>query len=79
MLYEFACEMGTWSSSPTGGFPPGTPVTSHTKTNRTQPSVPISMINIRCMYLFRNSCKIIKVFFFYHIHAMLNLFVSTGR
>jgi len=39
-----ACEMVMWSSSQTSGFPPGTPVSSHTKTNRTQTSVPTSMI-----------------------------------
>ena len=41
-----ACEMVMWSPSQRGGFPPGTPVSSHTKTIRTQTSVPTSMINI---------------------------------
>ena len=43
-----ACEMVMWSPSQTGGFPPGTPVSSHTMTIRTQTSVPTSMINIKC-------------------------------
>ena len=49
-----ACEMVMWSPSQTGVFPPGTPVSSHTKTIRTQTSVPTSM-------MFRNRCKINKV------------------
>ena len=47
-----ACEMVMWSPSQTGGFPPGTPVSSHTKTTRTQTSVPTSMINISCITCF---------------------------
>ena len=47
-----ACEMVLWSSSQTGGFPPGTPVSSNTKTIQTQTSVPTSMINISCCLLF---------------------------
>ena len=46
------CEMVMWSPSQTGGFPLGTPVSSHTKTIRTQTSVPTSMINISCMTCF---------------------------
>ena len=41
-----ACEIVRWSPSQTGGFPPGTPGSSHTKTIRTQTSVPTSMVNI---------------------------------
>jgi len=44
-----AFEMVMWSPSQTGGFPPGTPVSSHTKNIRTQTSVPTSMINISCI------------------------------
>ena len=47
-----ACEMIMRSPSQTGGFPPGTPVSSHTKTIRTQTSVPTSIINISCMTCF---------------------------
>ena len=47
-----ACEMGMWSPRQTGGFHPGTPVSSHTKTIRTQTSVPTSMINISCITCF---------------------------
>ena len=46
------CEMVMWSPSQTGGFPPGTPVSSHTKTIQTQSSVPTSMINISCITCF---------------------------
>ena len=38
-----------WSPTQTGGFPPGTPVSSHTKTTGTQTSVPTSMIDISCL------------------------------
>ena len=48
-----ACEMVMCSPSQTGWFPPGTPVSSHTKTFRTQTSLPTSM-------MFRNCCKINK-------------------
>ena len=42
-----ACEMVMWSQSQTGGFPP---VSSHTKTIRTQTSVvPTSMMYISCI------------------------------
>jgi len=44
--------MVMWSPSQTGGFPPGIPVSSHTKTTRTQTSVPTSMININCITCF---------------------------
>ena len=47
-----ACEMFMWSPSRTGGFPPGTPVSSQTKTIRTQTSVPTSMINRSCITCF---------------------------
>ena len=47
-----ACEMIMWSQSQTGGFPPGTPVSSHTKTTGTQTSVPTSMLNISCITCF---------------------------
>jgi len=47
-----ACEMVIWSPSQTGGFPPGTPVSTYTKTIRTQTSVPTSMINISCITCF---------------------------
>ena len=47
-----ACEMVMWSPSQTGGFPPGTQVSSHMKTIRTQTSVPMSMINISCITCF---------------------------
>ena len=47
-----ACEMAMWSPSQTAGFPPDTPVSSHTKTIRTQTSVPTSMINISCITCF---------------------------
>ena len=40
-----ACDMVMWSPSQTGGFPSGTPVSSNTKTIRTQTSVPTSVIN----------------------------------
>ena len=43
---------GMWLPSQTGGIPPGTPVSSHTKTIRTQTSVPTSMINISCITCF---------------------------
>ena len=33
------CEMVMWSPSQTGGFPPGTPVSSHTKTTGTKTSL----------------------------------------
>ena len=46
------CEMVMWSQSQTGGFPPGTQVSSHTKTIRTQTSLPTSMINISCITCF---------------------------
>jgi len=46
-----ACEMVMWSPSQTGGFAPRSPVTSHSKTIRTQTSVPTSMINISCITL----------------------------
>ena len=51
-----ACEMVMWLPSQTGGLPPGTPVSSHTKTIQTQTSLPTSM-------MFRNRCKkyIIKI------------------
>ena len=41
-----ACGVVMWSSIQTVGFPPGTAVSSHTKTTGTQTSVPTSMINI---------------------------------
>jgi len=44
--------MVMWSPSQTGGFPPGTPVSSHTKTIRTQTSVPTGMLNISCITSF---------------------------
>jgi len=44
--------MVMWSPSQTGGFPPGTKVSSHTKTIRTQTSVPTSMIDISCITCF---------------------------
>ena len=47
-----ACEMVMWSPSQTGGFPPGTPVSSYTKTTRTHTSVPTSMIYITCITCF---------------------------
>ena len=47
-----ACEMVMWSPSQTGGFSPGTPVSSHMKTIRTQSSVPTSIINISCITCF---------------------------
>ena len=47
-----ACEMVMWSLSQTGGFSPSTPVSSHTKTIRTQTSVPTSMINISLITCF---------------------------
>ena len=43
-------EMVMWSPSQTGGFPPGTPVSSHMKTIRTQTLVPTSMINMLFFY-----------------------------
>ena len=55
-----ACEMVMWSPSQTGGFPPGTPVSSHTKTIRTQTSMPTSMINISCITCFVIVVKQIK-------------------
>ena len=51
-----ACEMVMWSQSQTGGFPPGTPVSSHTHTTETQTSAPTSMINISCI-----TCSVIDV------------------
>ena len=39
-----ACGMVMWSPSQTGGFPLGTPVSSHTTTIRTQTSVPIVLL-----------------------------------
>ena len=54
-----ACEMVIWSPSQTGGFPPGTLVSSHTKTIRTQS--PTSMINISCITCFVIFVKFIKV------------------
>jgi len=59
-----ACEMVMWSPSQTGGFPPGTLVSSHTKTIRTQTSVPTSMINISCLTWFVIVVKYIKLFCF---------------
>jgi len=41
-----------WSPSQTDGFPPGTPVSSHTKAIRAQTSVPTSMIYISCITCF---------------------------
>ena len=41
-----ACEIVRWSPSQTGGFPPGTPGSSHTTTIRKQTSVPTNMVNI---------------------------------
>ena len=52
-----ACEIVMWSPSQTGWFPPGTPVSSHTKTIRTQTSVPKSMISISCRTCFVNKVK----------------------
>ena len=49
-----ACEIAMWSPSQTGWFPPGTPVSSHTKIIRTQTSVPKSMIHISCRTCFVN-------------------------
>ena len=49
-----ACEIVMWSPSQTGWFPPGTPVSSHTKTIRTHTSVPKSMINLSCRTCFVN-------------------------
>ena len=43
-----------WSPSQAGGFPPGTPVSSHTKTIRTETSVPTSMVNIKLYNLLLN-------------------------
>ena len=40
------------SPSQTGEFPPGTPDSSHTKTIRTQTSVPTSMISVSCITCF---------------------------
>ena len=54
--------MVMWLPSRAGGLPPGTSVASHTRTTRTQTSVPTSMIYISCMDLFLNRCKINKVF-----------------
>jgi len=51
-IIVFLDEMVMWSPSQTGGFPPGTPVSSHTKTIGTQTSVPTSMINISCITCF---------------------------
>ena len=53
-----ACEIVMWSPSQTGGFPPDTPVSSHTKTIRTHTSVTTSMINISCRTCFVN--KVLK-------------------
>ena len=47
-----AREMVLWSPSQTGEFPTGTPVTSHTKTIRTQTSVSTSIINISSITCF---------------------------
>ena len=47
-----ACEMVMWSPSQSGGFPPGTPVSSHTKIIRSQTSVPMSMIYKSCITCF---------------------------
>ena len=55
-----ACEMVMWSPSQTGGFPPGTPVSSHTKTTRTQTPVSTSMINVSCITCFVIVVKWIK-------------------
>ena len=55
-----ACEMVMWSPSQTCGFPPSTPVSSHTKTTATQTSVPTSMINISCITCFVIVVKQIK-------------------
>jgi len=52
--------MVIWSPSQTGGFPPGTLVSSHTKTIRMQTSVPTSMINISCITCFVIIVKYIK-------------------
>ena len=51
-------EMVIWSPSQAGGFPPGTPVSSHTKTTRT--SVPTGMIDISCLTSFVIVVKLIK-------------------
>jgi len=44
--------LNRWSPSQTDGFPPGTLVSYHMKTIRTQTSVPTSMINISCITCF---------------------------
>ena len=49
---ESACEMVVWSPSQTGGFPPGTQLSSQMKTTGMQTSVPTSMINISCITCF---------------------------
>ena len=47
-----ACEMVMWSPSQTGGFHPGTPVSSHKKTTETQTSGKTSTSNLTCITCF---------------------------
>ena len=67
-----ACEMVMWSPSQTGGFPPGTPVPSHTKTTGTLTSVLTSMINIRCITCFVIVVKYIKFNLIYDLTSSPN-------
>jgi len=43
--------MVMWSTSRTGGSPPGTKVSCHTETTRTHHHVPTSMIYTRIRYI----------------------------